>query len=42
MGRREGKRRRPAPVLSGEQHRAKAKLGDKPVEIIGASGDIVG
>ena len=42
VGRCERKRRRPAPVLSGEQHRAKAKLGDEPVEIVSTSGDIVG
>jgi tetracycline repressor-like protein len=42
MGRRERERRRPAPVLSSEHHRAKAKLGDKLVQIACASGDIVG
>jgi hypothetical protein len=39
MGRRECKRRRAAPVLSGEQHRPKTKLDDKPVQIVGISGD---
>src|SRR6185437_7489866 len=42
IGRREGKRHRPAPVLSGQQHRAKTELGDKPVQIVGTGGDIVG
>jgi hypothetical protein len=42
MGRRERERCRPAPVLSGEQDRAKAELGDEAVQIVGTSGDVVG
>jgi hypothetical protein len=42
MGRRERERRRPTPVLSSEQHRTESKLGDKPVQIVCTSGDIVG
>ena len=42
MGGGERERRRPAPVLPGQQHRTKPKLGDKPVQIGGAGGDVVG